>query len=72
MTIHINRIFFLGIYVLTEVSNAALSLLFDQYVFALEVSVGDGWFALRAKDFDVEMRQAACDGESHAQAAGCV
>lgn len=39
--------------ILTEVSNAALSILFHQYVFALKVSVGDGWLALCAKDLDV-------------------
>lgn len=57
---------------LTKVSNAALSVLFNQYIFALEVSVGDGWFALGAEDLNVEMCQATCDGERHAEAAGCV
>lgn len=56
----------------TEVSDAALSVLFHQYIFALEVSVGDGWFALCAKDLNVEMRQSASNGESHAEAAGRV
>lgn len=47
-----------------------MAVLLNQYVFALQVSVGDGRFALRAKDFHVEMRQAARDGERHAEAAG--
>lgn len=57
---------------LTEVSDAALPVLFNQYVFALQVSVGDGRFALGAKDLHVEMRQPAGDGESHAEAAGSI
>lgn len=61
-----------GLSVLTEVSDAALPVLFNQYVFALQVSVGDGRFALGAKDLHVEMRQSAGDGESHAEAAGSI
>lgn len=34
--------------------------------------MGDGGFALSAKDLDMEMCQAACDGERHAEAAGCI
>lgn len=58
--------------ILTKVSNAALSILLDQYIFALEVSVGDGRFALCAKDLNMEVCQAAGDGQSHAEAAGCI
>lgn len=61
-----------GSAVLTEVSDAALPVLFNQYVFAFQVSVGDGRFALGAKDFHVEVSQPACDGESHAEAAGSI
>lgn len=61
-----------GLTALTEVSDAALPVLFNQYVFALQVSVGDGRFALGAKDLHVEMRQPAGDGESHAEAAGSI
>lgn len=49
-----------------------MPVLLDQYVFALQVSVGDGRFALGAKDFHVEMRQPASDGERHAEAAGSI
>ena len=34
--------------------------------------MGDGRFALRAEDLDVEVCQAAGDGERHAEAAGRV
>ncbi len=57
---------------LTKISNAALSILFNQYIFALEVSVGDGRLALRAEDLDMEMCQATGDGECHAEAAGSI
>lgn len=56
--------------ILTKVSNAALSILFNQYIFALEVSVGDGRFALCAEDLNVEVHQAACNGQRHAETAG--
>lgn len=39
--------------ILTEISNAALSVLFHQYVFALQVSVGNSWLAMSAKDLDM-------------------
>lgn len=58
--------------ILTKVSNAALSILFDQYILALEVSVGDGWFALCTKDLNMEVCQTASDRQSHAEAAGCI
>lgn len=58
--------------VLTEVSDAALSVLFNQDVFAFEVSVGDGRFALGAEDFHMKMSQAARYGKRHAEAAGRV
>lgn len=57
---------------LTEVSNAAMSVLLHQYVFALEVPVGNGRLALSAEDLHMEVRQAARDGKRHAEAAGCV
>lgn len=57
---------------LTQVSDAALAVLVDKYVFALEVSVGDGGLALGAEDLHMEVCQAAGDGEGHAQAAGSV
>lgn len=57
---------------LTKVSNAALSILFDQYILALQVSVGNSRFALSAKDLNMEMRQAAGNGERHAEAAGSI
>ena len=31
--------------------------------------MGDGWFALCAEDLNMEMCQATCDGQSHAEAA---
>lgn len=34
--------------------------------------MGDGWFALCAEDLDVEMCQAARNGEGHAEAVGCI
>lgn len=58
--------------VLTEVSDAALPILFNQDVLALQISVCDGRFALGAKDFHVEMSQPAGDGERHAEAVGSV
>lgn len=61
-----------GSAVLTEVGDAALPVLFNQYVFAFQVSVGDGRFALGAKDFHVEVSQPASDGKSHAEAAGSI
>lgn len=49
-----------------------MPVLLNQYVFALQVSVGDGRFALGAKDFHMEVRQPASDGERHAEAAGSI
>lgn len=49
-----------------------MPVLLNQYVFALQVPVGDGRFALGAKDFHVEMGQAASDGERHAETAGSI
>lgn len=55
---------------LTQVCNAALSILFHQYIFTLEVSMGDGRLALSAKDLDVQVCQTTGYGERHAEAAG--
>lgn len=49
-----------------------MPVLLNQYVFALQISVGDGRLSLGAKDFHVEMRQPASDGERHAEAAGSI
>lgn len=42
----------------TEVCNTAGSILFNQDVFALQVSVCNSWFALCAVDLSVEMTKA--------------
>lgn len=42
-----------------EVSDAAGSVLLDEDVFALEVAVSDGRFALRAEDLCMQVTQAA-------------
>lgn len=34
--------------------------------------MGNGRFALSAKDLNMEMCQATCYGECHAEAAGCI
>lgn len=42
-----------------EVSDAAGAILLDQDVLALQVSVGDGGFALRPVDLRVQVAEAA-------------
>lgn len=42
----------------SQICYAAGAVLFDQDVFALQVSVRDGRFALRAVDLSVQMTQA--------------
>lgn len=34
--------------------------------------MGNGRFSLSAEDLHVEVCEAACDGERHAEAAGCI
>ena len=41
-----------------EVGDAAGAVLLDQDVLALQVSVGDGWFALRAVNLGVQVTEA--------------
>lgn len=53
---------------LTQVGDAALPVAFHQDVPALQVTVSDGGFALRAKDLHVEVDEAADDGGCQAQA----
>lgn len=42
----------------SQICYAAGTVLFDQDVFALQVPMRDGWFALRAVDLSVQMAQA--------------
>lgn len=56
-------------YFLTQVCNAALPISLHQNVAALQVSMCDGWFALRTEDLCVEVHKAAGDGQAHAQTA---
>lgn len=56
-------------YLLTQVCNAALPVSLHQNVAALQVSMCDGWFALRTEDLCVEVHKAAGDGQAHAQTA---
>lgn len=53
---------------LTQVGDAALPVAFHQDVPALQVTVSDSRFALRAKDLHVEVDEAADDGGCQPQA----
>lgn len=55
-------------FILTEVGDATLAGFIHQDVFALQVPVSDGRFALSTKDLHVQMRQAAGDGQRHPEA----
>lgn len=44
----------------TQISDAASAVLLDEDVLALQVSVSDGWFALRTIDLSMEVAQTTC------------
>lgn len=54
--------------VLTKVSDATLAVLIHQDVLALQISMSDGRLALCTEDLNVQVRQAAGDGQGHPQA----
>lgn len=56
------------VYNLTKVSDATLSILVNQDVLAFQVSVGNGWFSLSAKDLHMQMGKATGNGQCHPQA----
>lgn len=56
----------------TQICYATLSILLNQDVFALQISMSNGWFPLGPKYLYVQMCETTSYGQHYSQAANCI
>lgn len=50
-----------------KIGERTFAVSFDENIAAFDVSMSDGWFASRAKDFGMKMSDAGSDGEANGE-----